>query len=154
MQRFRNLDDIHAVIGQQLPTGDWIRISQSRIQDFADATEDHEWLHVDPERAATGPYGGTIAHGLLTLSLLHLFGRKVYTLEMPGRLVYYGFDKVRFTDAVPSGARVRSRVTPLSVEPHLRGFRIVLHHEVEVEGHARPACIADSIFLLLPSETA
>lgn len=111
--RFRSLDDIRSRVGTLLPCGDWIPITQSRIDGFADVTDDHEWLHVDRERAQAGPYGSTIAHGLLVLSLLHVLGDEVYTLELPGRLVYYGFDRVRFADAVPSESRVRSRVTPL-----------------------------------------
>lgn len=148
--RFRSLDDIRAAVGTPLPRGDWTPITQSRIDNFADVTEDHEWLHVDPERASAGPYGQTVAHGQLILSLLHVLGGNVYTLEMPGRLVYYGFDTVRFTDPVPSESRIRSRVTPKAVEPHSRGHRIMLHHEVEVDGRERPAAIVDSIFLLLP----
>lgn len=152
MLRFQSLDDIRNLVGTVLPYGGWIRIDQERVNRFADLTEDHTWLHVDVERAATGPYAGTIAHGFLTLSLIPLLARQVYALELPGQMVNYGVDGVRFPAAVPTGRRIRSRITPRAVEEHTRGHRILLHHEVEVEDQERPGCVADTIFFVLPAE--
>lgn len=152
MLRFRSLDDISELVGTPLPYGNWTRIDQDRVDRFAEVTEDHTWLHVDVERAALGPYAGTIAHGFLTLSLVPLLARQVYSLELPGQMVHYGLDKVRFPAPVPTGKRVRSKITPRAVKAHRRGHRILLHHEVEVEDQERPGCVADTIFFVLPPE--
>jgi acyl dehydratase len=154
MLTFRSLDDIQALVGTPLPYGEWDRIDQDRVDRFAEVTEDHEWIHVDIERAKSGPYGGTIAHGFLTLSLVPMLAHRVYRLELPGQMVNYGLDTVRFPAAVPTGKRVRSRITPKAVEEHARGHRILLHHEIEVEGQERPGCIADTIFFLLLPEAS
>jgi acyl dehydratase len=133
--------------GQELGVGEWFEITQERVDRFADATEDHQWIHVDPERAKDGPYHGTIAHGFLTLSLVLFLGRGI-SPRPPGATmtVNYGLNRVRFPAPAPVGSRVRARVQNLGVE---RVSPTVVHVinqiTVEVEGGAKPACVAEVI---------
>src|SRR5215213_10662323 len=110
MRTFHTLAEVVAAAGSEIGASDWLTIDQQRIATFADATNDHQWIHVDEERAATGPYAGTIAHGFLTLSLLPYFASQVFALETPGVRLNYGMEKVRFPAPVPVGSRLRSHV--------------------------------------------
>jgi acyl dehydratase len=148
-ERFRTLDDLRAATTRELGPGHWRTVSQVDIDAFAHLTDDHEWIHVNPDRAARSPFGGTIAHGFLTLSLIPVLARSVLVLDLPGQLVHYGMDHVRFPGPLPSGGRARSRVTPLGVESHAAGYRLKLRHVVEAEGMTRPACVVETEFLLL-----
>jgi acyl dehydratase len=132
--------------GQELgPTG-WLEVTQERIDAFADATEDHQWIHVDPERAAAGPFGTTIAHGYLTLSLCApLLSDVLKRVESSGMSINYGTNKVRFPAPVPAGSRIRARVTVASVEDVPGGEQAVLHTEIEREGGDKPVCVADLV---------
>ncbi len=152
MVRTIPLEELPQHVGEELGIGDWLEIDQSRIDAFADATDDHQWIHVDPERAASGPYGRTIAHGYLTLSMLPRLTGETYAVSGVGTRVNYGLDKVRFLAPLHSGARIRDRATLVAVEPNPRGARITVRNEIEIEGGDRPACIAETITLLMRAE--
>ena len=144
------LESLQGRIGQEIHCSEWYEITQSRIDAFAAATGDFQWIHVDPERAAReSPYGATIAHGYLTLSLYPLLRGLVdaSTPLFPGvqRVINYGLDKLRFPNAVRSGSRVRARCTLLEVEEVKDGLQMKERYTVEVEGESRPACVADAI---------
>lgn len=133
--------------GQEFGVGEWVEITQERVDRFADATEDHQWIHVDPERAKDGPYRGTIAHGFLTLSLVLWLGRGLSPRPDGVKLtVNYGLNRVRFPAPVPVGSRVRARVQNLSVEQVTENtVQVINQFTVEVEGGAKPACVAEVI---------
>ncbi len=154
MRTFESLDDVAAASGEEIGTSEWITIDQERIDVFADATDDHQWIHVEVERAAEGPFGSTIAHGFLTLSLLPHFAAEVVGFEMPGARLNYGLEKVRFPAPVPVGSRLRSHVQFGEVTDLPRGKQLIVHHTVELElpdGEAsdKPACVAAHVVLLL-----
>jgi len=137
--------------GTDLGTTEWITVEQQRINEFADATGDHQWIHVDVERAAAeSPFGGPIAHGYLTLSLVNLFLPDLVTVEEFSMGVNVGLEKVRFTSPVPSGARIRGRGEVVSVTEEKGGVQAVVRVTVEIEGADRPACIADTISRFFP----
>jgi len=141
------LEELKALAGADLGHTDWKQVTQDRVNTFADATDDHQWIHVDPERAATGPFGGTIAHGYLTLSLLiPLFGE---LLEIAGvrMSVNYGLEKVRFPAPVPVGAKIRLKGQVVSVDEVAGdGVQMVVDFAVEIEGSDKPACVARAIY--------
>ncbi len=142
---FSGVAEFAAAEGAELGPTDWLVVDQARIDRFAEATDDHQWIHVDPERAADGPYGGTIAHGLLTLSLLPRFMHDLYRVDDVAMAINYGFNKVRFITPVPVGSRLRaaSRITAVV---HLdSGVQATLTTTIEVEGFDRPAAVAESI---------
>ena len=140
------MSDFRDLVGQELgPTG-WIEVSQERIDAFADATDDHQWIHVDRERAAAGPFGTTIGHGYLTLSLCApLVSEVLKDVESSGMSINYGTNKVRFPAPVPSGSRIRARVTVASVEEVPGGEQVVLNTTVEREGGDKPVCVAELV---------
>jgi acyl dehydratase len=131
--------------GTHLGVSEWVTIDQAMIDTFAEATGDHQWIHVDPERAAAGPFGRTIAHGFLTLSLLPRLVQQVYRVEGAAMAVNYGLDKVRFVAPVPVDSRVRVSSSVLGVEEAGGGLRVRLESTVELEGSERPACVAHTI---------
>ena len=151
MRTFTSFDELTAAVGEDLGTSDWLEIDQARVDAFADATGDHQWIHVDQERAATGPFGGTIAHGYLTLSLVPFLGSQVFSLETPGAKLNYGVNKVRFPNPVRVGSRVRTRVSVVAVEDIPTGKQMLVKHVVEIEGQDKPACVAETVVLLLPT---
>ena len=137
--------------GTDLGTTEWISVEQQRINEFADATGDHQWIHVDVERAtAESPFGGPIAHGYLTLSLVNLFLPDLVTVEEFSMGVNVGLERVRFTSPVPSGARIRGRGEIVSVTEEKGGVQAVVRVTVEIEGADRPACVADTISRFFP----
>ena len=137
------LDGLRAAVGVEIGPGDWLAIDQPRVDGFADDTLDHQWIHVDPERAAQGPYGGPVAHGFLTLSLIPYLINRLRRIEGARLGINYGLDKVRFPAPVVVGSRIRARCTLTSLEPvGDDGVQIVTHVEIEVEGSAKPACVA------------
>ena len=150
MRVFTTLDEVQAAANTDLGTTDWIEITQERVDQFADATGDHPWIHVDVERAKEGPFGGTIAHGYLTLSLLPLFSAGVFSLETPGAKLNYGVNKVRFPSPVPVGAKIRAHVSFGDVTDLTSGKQLIQKYVIEVDGQEKPACIAESVVLLLP----
>ena len=136
---------IAELVGQEL-VSEWREIDQARVDLFADATDDPQWIHVDPERAAQGPFGSTIAHGFLTLSLVvPLFEEALPRLEGYALTVNYGLNRVRFTAPVRVGSRLRGRFKLLAYEPIEGGAQLTMEVQVEVEGGAKPACVAESL---------
>ncbi|QZY29930.1 MaoC family dehydratase [Nocardioides coralli] len=150
MRTFTTFDELAGAVGEELGTSDWLTIEQDRVDLFADATGDHQWIHVDVDRAKAGPFGGTIAHGYLTLSLVPFLGNQVLALETPGAKLNYGVNKVRFPAPVRVGSRVRDTVTVKEVTDLASGKQLVLGHVVEIEGEDKPACVAETVVLLLP----
>ena len=153
MKTFPTLNDFAAQAGQELGTSDWVTISQAQIQQFADATGDHQWIHLEPERAVReSPYKNTIAHGFLTLSLAPMLLATLYEIKSVKMGINYGANKVRFTNAVPSGSQVRMKAWLNHVEPEHRGeatgVRAIFECVFEVGGQTKPACIAELIVLL------
>jgi acyl dehydratase len=134
--------------GAVLGPSSWLEVGQERIDAFADATSDHHWIHVDPARAAGGPFGETIAHGFLTLSLLIPLLAEVLP-PTAGTLINYGVDRARFPAPLPSGSRIRGRFRVASVEEHARGTLLRLEATIEGEGTEKPVCVADLVLLLL-----
>jgi acyl dehydratase len=151
MRRFTNLEQLYQAAGEELGTSEWVLIEQARVDRFAEATDDHQWIHVDPARAADGPFGGTIAHGYLTLSLLPRFGWEIYTVEGARTAINYGLNRVRFIHPVRVGSRIRSTATLGSVTEVPGGAQLVVSHrvDVEVDGTPKPACIAETISRVL-----
>ncbi|MDQ6523974.1 MaoC family dehydratase [Nocardioides sp. LHD-245] len=148
-RHFADIAGLRAAVGEDLGTGEWLVVGQDRIDAFAEATGDRQWIHVDAERARSGPYGATVAHGYLTVSLLPVLGRTAFTVGGARMSVNYGLDRVRFPEPVRSGARIRARAHLLSVEDVASGTRAVVRFTIEIEGRDRPACVADSIRLLV-----
>ncbi|MFJ6986985.1 MULTISPECIES: MaoC family dehydratase [unclassified Streptomyces] len=142
---FTSPDDLRAAVGENLGYTDWLEVDQKRIDLFAEATGDHQWIHVDPERAAAGPFGTTIAHGYLTLSLLPLFGPQLISVEGAKMGVNYGTNKVRFPATVPVGSRLRATATVAKVEDVTGGVQLTLAFVVEREGGEKPVCVAESV---------
>jgi acyl dehydratase len=149
MRVFSSFEEIESAAGEEIGTTDWVEITQERVNQFADATGDHQWIHVDVEKANDGPFGGTIAHGYLTLSLVPWLGSQVFTLETPGAKLNYGVNKVRFPSPVPVGARVRATVSVGEVTDVSAGKQLTLKYVVEIEDHDKPACVAETVVLLL-----
>ncbi len=143
------LDDLPGRIGQPLGTSDWIVIDAARIQGFADATLDHQWIHLDATRAAAGPYGGPIAHGFLTLSLLSAMATTAFSVAGARMGVNYGLNRVRFPAAVPAGGRVRGHFVLQSLEPIDGGVQLVLAVTVDCEGVGKPVCVAEWVLRYL-----
>ncbi|MEQ3552007.1 MaoC family dehydratase [Pseudonocardia nematodicida] len=143
MRVFDGVDELRAAKGTEIGTSDWITVEQDRIDGFADATDDHQWIHVDPERARGGPFGTTIAHGFLTLSLLPVLLKGVYRIEGTRMGVNYGLDKVRFPSPVPVGSRVRGRVEIVDVADVTGGVHVSTKITVEIEGSEKPAVVAE-----------
>ena len=145
MKTYPRLADLQALVGQPLGTSDWITVDQPRVDAFADATLDHQWIHVDPERAAQGPFGTTIAHGFLTLSLLPAFFASAFDIGDVRMGVNYGLNRVRFTAPVPVGSRLRASFRLLAYEPLDGGAQLVTEVTVEREGAERPACVTEAV---------
>lgn len=140
---YRGVDDLVAAVGDELGPTEWLPMEQARVDAFADATEDHQWIHVDPSRAAESPYGNTIAHGFLTLSLLPHFMSSLRRFDGVRMGINYGLDKVRFPAAVLTGSRIRGRMSMDNVEPLPdNGVQLTTTITVEVEGVSKPACVA------------
>ena len=135
-------EDLLDLVGTELGTSDWVEIDQARIDLFADATDDHQWIHVDPDRAADGPFGTTIAHGYLTLSLLIPMIEQIVTITDKTSSINYGLDKVRFPAPVPVNAKVRTRATLADATQIPGGVQIVLDCVIETTGGDRPVCVA------------
>jgi acyl dehydratase len=141
------LADVASLVGQELGTSDWLEISQERVNQFADATGDHQWIHVDVERA-TREMGGPIAHGFLTLSLIPYLGKDILKVSGVSRGINYGLNKVRFTNMVKVGSKVRARQKLLAVEPKAGGLQLTSEVTIEIDGDPRPAAVAETISLI------
>ena len=143
--RFESADALRAAIGRRLGPTEWLRVDQARIDLFADATNDHQWIHVDVERAKQGPFGAPIAHGYLTLSLVNHFLPQLVTVPTARMGVNYGCNKVRFPAPVPAGSRIRAHGEIHEVEPIPDGVQVVVRVTLEIEGGGKPACVADTV---------
>ncbi|MEU5060155.1 MULTISPECIES: MaoC family dehydratase [unclassified Streptomyces] len=145
MKVFQGIEELRNAVGTHLGYSDWHTVTQQQIDTFADATGDHQWIHVDSERAAAGPFGSTIAHGYLTLSLVPMLAWQVYRVEGVSMGVNYGANKVRFTSPVPVDSKVRAGVELVSVEPGGGGYRVTTRVTVERQGAGKPACVAETL---------
>ena len=145
MKKFNGLDEFAAAQGTQLGPTEWLEVDQDRVNLFADATDDHQWIHVDPDRAKDGPFGGTIAHGLLTLSLLPQFTRQLYTVSNIAMAINYGYNKVRFITPVRVGSKIRARAEIANVAQLEGAVQATVTVTVEIEGSDKPAAVAESI---------
>jgi acyl dehydratase len=146
---FESTEQLEDSVGQQLGYSDWVVVDQDRIDRFADATGDYQWIHVDPERAAAGPFGGTIAHGYLSLSMIPTLVSQVLAYSGWSTAINYGSDKVRFPAPVPVGSRVRAGVELLAVRELPSGIQVTNRVTVEIAGSDRPAVVAETITLLV-----
>src|SRR3954452_15507271 len=142
---FSGVDDLKARVGQHLGHSDWMEVTQDRVDQFADATDDHQWIHVDPERAKAGPFGGTIAHGYLTLSLCARFLFELCAVEQISMGINYGVNKARFPAPVRSGARVRARGELAEATEVAGGVQAVVRITVEIEGSEKPAAVIETV---------
>ncbi|MDO8372207.1 MAG: MaoC family dehydratase [Pseudomonadota bacterium] len=151
MKTFQTLSELAACVGQEVAISDWLTITQEQVNLFAQATGDHQWIHVDPEKARAGPFGGPIAHGFLTLSLLPAFFESSLEIVQSRMGVNYGLNRVRFTAPVPVGSRLRARLKLLACEPiDNEGQQMTWEVTVEREGATRPVCVAESLVRRYP----
>jgi acyl dehydratase len=145
VKTYAHLADLQALAGQDIGASEWVLIDQPRIDLFAKATDDHQWVHTDPERAAGGPFGTTIAHGFLTLSLLPMLFERGFAIADVKMGINYGLNRVRFMAPVKVGSRLRGVFKLLSYEPLEGGAQLVVLSTIEIEGSAKPACVAESV---------
>ncbi|MEZ5213213.1 MaoC family dehydratase [Gordonia sp. (in: high G+C Gram-positive bacteria)] len=147
---FSSLDEVRAALGEDIGPSTPIVIDQERINAFADATGDHQWIHIDPARAAAGPFGTTIAHGFLTLSLLPLFGADLYEMRFGGARVNYGCNKVRFPSPVPVDSELTATAAIIDVAESPAGAMLTVKYVVTVTGAAKPCLVAESLVVVTP----
>jgi acyl dehydratase len=150
MKVFTGIDELKAAVGTHLGYSEWHTITQEQINQFAEATGDRQWIHVDLEKATQGPFGGPIAHGYLTLSLVPMLSWEVFDVQGISMGVNYGANKVRFPAPVPVGSRVRGGVELLSCDGDERGYQAVNRITIEIEGAEKPACVVDTVSVLVP----
>ena len=145
MKHYKTLAEMQALIGQDLGISDWLTVEQDRINQFALATGDQQWIHTDPVRAASGPFGATVAHGFLTLSLVPVLGETAFTVDDVRLGVNYGLNRVRFAAPVRVGSRVRGHFKLLAYEALEGGAQMTVQATVELEGSSKPACVAETV---------
>ena len=150
MRIFANLNELKAATGEHFGYTEWQEVTQEQVDLFADATDDHQWIHVDVERAKDGPFGSTIAHGYLSLALLPSFMTRLFRVDGLKMGINYGLNKVRFPSPVPVGARIRAGAELIDVKGTPSGTLSNLRVTIEVEGAPRPACVAESLSLYIP----
>lgn len=151
MRTFDSVNDLAGAVGEHLGYSDWLTVTQERVNQFADATGDHQWIHVDPERAKHGPFGSTIAHGYLTLSLIPALMSGIYRVDKLAMGINYGTEKVRFPAPLPVGSSVRAGAEVVSVRETGQGFQVVVRITMEAQGIAKPVCVADTVVILVPA---
>jgi acyl dehydratase len=149
MRVFTSLDELAAAVGEPMGPTEWTTLTQRQVDQFADATGDHQWIHVDRSRAASGPFGGTIAHGYLTLSLVPMLAAQLFHIDTMGAKLNYGVNRVRFPSPVPVGSRIRATATIAEVTDVPAGKQMVTRYVIEIEDVAKPACVAETVVLLL-----
>ena len=142
---FENPRDLPDAVGTHLGHSDWVKVDQARIDLFAEATGDHQWIHTDPQRAAEGPFGATIAHGYLTLALTNMLLPQLVEVKGASMGINYGTNRVRFPAPAPVGSRLRAGAELVEVEQVSGGYQVVIRITVEIEGRDRPACVVDSV---------
>jgi acyl dehydratase len=145
MTHYKTLAEMQALVGQELGSSDWLTIEQARIDQFALATGDHQWIHTDPARAASGPFGATVAHGFLTLSLVPVLSESAFEVADVRLGVNYGLNRVRFAAPVRVGSRVRGHYKLLAYEPLEGGAQMTVQATIELEGSVKPACVAETV---------
>ncbi len=145
MRTFESVDELSGIVGDKIGHSEWVTIDQNEINLFADATGDHQWIHVDPLRAAAGPFGTTVAHGFLTLSLLPEMSASAFEVRDAKMGVNYGLNRVRFPAPVPSGSRLRGHFKLLAYEPIQGGAQLTVEVTMEREGSEKPVCVAESV---------
>lgn len=150
MRVFNGVEELQAAVGEHLGYSEWHTITQQQIDLFAEATGDHQWIHVDPERAASGPFGSTIAHGFLTLSLMPMLTWQIYRVDGIQAGLNYGANKVRFPAPVPVGSRVRAGAEVTSLTPISLGYQFAVTVTIELEGSTKPACVVEMLVVLVP----
>ena len=148
MRVFNNVEEMKKYVGQEIGVSDWFAIDQDRINDFADATGDHQWIHVDPERTNSELGMPTIAHGFLTLSLVPMLTSKISSIKSVTRGINYGTNKVRFTNMVPVNSNVRAKTKLLEAQPKAGGTQLISEVSIEIEGQDRPAMIAETVSIV------
>ncbi|NUR92649.1 MAG: MaoC family dehydratase [Nonomuraea sp.] len=151
MRTFANIQELKAAVGETLGPTEWRTVTQEQVNLFADATDDHQWIHVDVEKAKEGPFGGTIAHGYLSLSLLPAFMTELFEVGGIAMGVNFGLNKVRFPRPVPVGARIRASAEMTDVKGTPAGYLSNVKMTIEIEGERRPACVAETLSLYVPS---
>lgn len=150
MKTFHSIDEIKAAVGEELGVTDWVQIDQQRVNAFAEVAGDDQWIHVDVERSRNeGPFGETIAHGFLTLSLTSWLGSQIFTIDTPEARLNYGLNKVRFPNPVRVGSRIRARAVIAEVNDVAAGTQVITRYTIEIDGESKPACVADTISLVL-----
>jgi acyl dehydratase len=149
VRTFTSVDELSDAVGERLGPTDWFEVTQERVDAFADATGDHQWIHVDVGRAKRGPFGGTIAHGYLTLSLIPQFSRELFALDLPCARVNYGLNRVRFPRPVKVGSRIRAGAQVSEVRDVPAGKQLVIRYLLEIEAETKPACVAETVVLLI-----
>ena len=152
MLEIHGLEGLQDNVGKVLGSSGWITVDQQRINAFADATGDHQWIHVDVDRAAAGPFGAPIAHGFLTLSLIPLLSSEAVSVTGMKAKINYGCNKVRFPSPVRVGSRLRDTVELTEVNVKSSGIQVVMTHTIEIEGEERPACIAEAVTIMIPED--
>ena len=150
MRVFDGVAELEKAVGTHLGHSEWHTVDQNQIDAFAAATGDNQWIHVDPAKAAEGPFGSTVAHGFLTLSLLPILTWQVYKVEGVKMMVNYGADKLRFPSPVPVGSRVRAGVQLNAVTPIALGYQVALRVTIDRDGGDKPACVADMLAIVVP----
>jgi acyl dehydratase len=150
MRVFNGIDELEKVVGEHLGHSDWHTVTQEKVDQFADATGDHQWIHVDTEKAKAGPFGGTIAHGYMTLSLIPMLNAQIYRIDGLSMGINYGANKVRFPAPVPVGSRVRAGAELVELNSTPQGAQAVIRTTIEVEDGEKPACVADTVVVLVP----
>jgi len=150
MRVFNGVEELEKVVGEHLGYSDWHTVTQESVNQFADATGDHQWIHVDSEKAKAGPFGGTIAHGYMTLSLIPMLNAQIYRVDGLSMGINYGTNKVRFPAPVPVGSRVRAGAELVEMNATPQGAQAVIRTTIEVEDGEKPACVADSVVVLVP----
>jgi acyl dehydratase len=145
MRTFSGIEELKSSVGEEIGVSDWQTVTQEDIDRFADATDDHQWIHVDPERASQTPFGGTIAHGLYTLSVAPGISYGMYTVENVAFALNYGYDKVRFPAPLPVGSKLRMRAAVGAVDDVPGGVQLRVTQTFEIEGGEKPVCVAEAV---------
>lgn len=148
MQIFTTIDQLQGAVGTELGPTEWLAVDQERVNGFADLTGDHNWIHVDVDRSRSGPLGGTIAHGYLTLALIPQFSHQLMSLQTEGDRLNYGVEAVRFPHPVLVGSRIRARATIMGIPEVPAGHQLRVRYVIEIEGVDKPGCVAGTIVLL------
>lgn len=143
-------EELQQLVGQEIGTSEWVGVEQAKITTFAETTGDRQWIHVDPERAAASSFGGTIAHGYMTLALCPGFGAEIFSLEFGSARLNYGVNSVRFPHPVREGSKLRGTATFVDLKPLPKGIQLTTRYVIEIEGEERPACVAECLTLILP----